>query len=315
MGRKVLVTDDDASIQTVLTRFLTSKGYEVLSAYDGEEALALAKSRHPDIILLDRSMPGKSGETVLQELKSHPVTKLIPVIFETGAGSQDDIVQGLSVGADDYIAKPFAMEELNARMESVLRRCAINLDANPLSRLPGNGVIEREIQRMIDEKKLFAVLYVDINHFKSYNDYYGFHRGDMVLRATSDLLRDVGVANQSLAAHVGGDDFVIITEREDVTDIHAQIMERFDRIKPDFYDAEELAAAGITVKDRQGVERRFPLLSLAVGVVTNRVRPITSVGEVSTISAEVKGVAKRLESGFFIDRRVTPYGAPQKQAA
>jgi diguanylate cyclase (GGDEF)-like protein len=310
--RKVLIIDDDASIQAMLKRVLSERGFEVITAYGGVEALAVAERELPDIILLDRTMPDKPGEEVLKELRLNVNTKLIPVIFATGRGSMEDVVDGLSVGADDYIAKPFSMDVLCARIESVLRRCAVNLDANPLSRLPGNGVIEREIQRLIDEKKLFAVLYIDINYFKAYNDYYGFHRGDSVLRAMSDLLREIGAANQSMAAHVGGDDFVIITEREDVTAIHAKIMDRFNGLREGFYDPEDRAAGYITVKDRLGVERHFSLLTVAVGVVTNRVRPLRSVGEVSTIAAEVKGVAKRLDTGFFVDRRNFPYGAPQK---
>ena len=313
LPKKVLVTDDDASIQALLKRFLTTKGYDVLAAYNGDEAIDIALRERPDIILLDLTLPGKSGEAVLKELRSHVNTKLIPVIFATGKGSDDDIIRGLTAGADDYISKPFPMEQLFARIESVLRRCAVNLDANPLSRLPGNGMIEREIQRLIDEKKMFDLLYVDLNHFKAFNDYYGFHRGDAVIMATADLLRNIAAQNRSMAAHIGGDDFVLITEGGFVHDIHAQIVEGFARLRNGFYVAADLAAGFISVTDRQNVERKFALLTLAVGVVSNRIRPIRSVGEVATISAEVKAVAKRSDTGFFIDRRVAAYDAPQQR--
>jgi diguanylate cyclase (GGDEF)-like protein len=275
--------------------------------------LELARKDPPDLILLDIKLPDINGDEVLRNLRSDSRTKLIPVIFVTGDGEQDSVVNRLSMGADDYLSKPFSSRELNARIQSVLRRCFVNLDANPLSHLPGNAVIERELQQMIERGHPFAALYVDINEFKAYNDYYGFYRGDAVIRKTADLLRELNMEGKVLVGHIGGDDFVLITQDPDVEGLCQRILTAFERIRNSFYDEKDRAAGFILVHDRRGAQRMFSPLSVSIGVVSNRVRPLRSIGEVATIGAEVKGVAKRMGgSAYFIDKRKDVYDAPQK---
>lgn len=314
MDKKILIVDDDVSIQSLLGRVLKSQGFKVFAASDGSSGLELAQKQIPDIVLLDLTLPDMKGEDVLKRLKENGRTKLIPVIFVTGKGRQENIVQGLRVGADDYLAKPFSLEELKARIESVLRRCSLNLDANPLTRLPGSGVIERRIQTLLDKNKLFSVLYVDLNEFKAYNDYYGAHRGDSVIRATAEVLKEVCKEEDSLVGHIGGDDFIVVTERQDIEEMSQNILNRFDAIRGDFYDEADRKVGYIMVSDRRGIKRAFSPVSIAIGIVTNRIRPLKSMMEISAIGAEVKSVAKKLEgSAYFVDRRRDAYRDAQKQ--
>lgn len=309
---KILVADDDAAMQAMLAKFLRHSGYDVIQALDGDEALAMVFREAPDLILLDCAMPKKTGTEVLHEIRRDPRSRMLPVIFETAAGGRDDIVRGLAIGADDYLPKPFELDVLGARIQTVLRRCSTNLDANPLTRLPGSAAIEREIRRLLDDDKAFSVLYVDLNEFKAYNDFYGSHRGDAVICATADILREMCGASAAIVGHIGGDDFVVVTEDAGVEDACRRIIAGFDAVRMGFYDESERTAGFIAVVDRRGERRNFAPVSVAIGVVTSRVRKLRTVMEVSAIGAEVKAVAKRQKgSAFFIDRRKDDYPLPQ----
>lgn len=188
MKQKILVADDEPSVQKLLARALSAEPYELVSVSNGRDALDLASSENPGVIVLDINMPGKNGIDVLKELRRNISTRMIPVILLTARASVSDEVSGLNMGADDYITKPFDLAELRARIAGILRRNQLALSANPLTHLPGSPMIEEEVNRHIQEKIPFAFFYVDISHFKSYNDAYGFARGDQVIRRTAEIL-------------------------------------------------------------------------------------------------------------------------------
>lgn len=303
----ILVIDDEPAIAHLLERSLRPR-YDVCVAEGALEGLSVLESEPIDLVLLDISLPGITGLELCRRIKSDVLLRHTPVVFVTGMGSVEDKVRGLHVGADDYLPKPFSMEELLARVEATIRKSQLSLEANPLSKLPGNGSIEREILKYIHAREPFSVLYADLNHFKAYNDYYGFLRGDNVIRTTARLLLEAADPRKNLVGHVGGDDFIIVSREDDPGALCRSFIQRFDEAAPYFYDERERIAKFIVTKDRLGRTQTFPLLSVAIGVVTSHVRPLRSVGEVASIGAEVKGAAKRLTgSAFFIDRRRTPH--------
>ena len=182
----------------------------------------------------------------------------------------------------------------------------MGLEANPLTRLPGNVTIETEILARIQKKTPFAVLYVDLNSFKAYNDTYGFVKGDDVIRETARILLTQSALAQGFVGHIGGDDFIVLTVPEQAESLCQKLIAAFDAKAPDFYTPEDKARGYVETKDRRGQVTRFPLLSMAIGVVSNQVRPISSLGEVSKIGAEMKHFAKENKdkgSAYAIDRR------------
>jgi CheY-like chemotaxis protein len=308
----VLVIEDDAKVANLMARAL-NPSFRVEVAAGALEGLSILESEPVDLILLDIGLPGITGLDLCKRVKSDVLLRHTPIIFVSGRDRTEDKVEGLHVGADDYLAKPFRLEELVARAEAAIRKSNLSLEANPLTRLPGNGSIERDIIKRIASRETFSVLYCDLNDFKAYNDYYGFIRGDQVIRETARVLLQSSEQGRNLVAHVGGDDFVIVTATSDVDGMCRDVLRRFDETAPLFYDERDRQAGFIVTKDRRGETHRFPLLSLSIGVVTNAVRPIKSLGEVAAIGAEVKGVAKRQGgSAYFIDKRRDPYAAPQK---
>jgi GGDEF domain-containing protein len=183
------------------------------------------------------------------------------------------------------------------------------LDANPLTKLPGSVAIENIIKKRLDLGSPMAFCFVDIDTFKSFNDKYGYVRGNELLKFTAKLIeakiQEYGEEGD-VVGHIGGDDFVFVTILERYERICASIIEEFDKSVPDFYDPEDRDRGYITGVTRQGEELSFPILSLSIVVVTNRTREIESHIQVGEIAAELKGYAKSLGgSVYVVDRRAT----------
>lgn len=303
---KVLIVDDDPDILDVLRITLEGEGYEIIEAHDGEEALDLIKKKMPNLLIVDFKMPRLSGDEVCKILKDDILLQYMPIIMLTGKGEVTDKVRGINAGADDYIVKPFEPQELVARVRMILRRSARDLDANPLTRLPGNVSILNEVQERLNKKALFAVCYIDLDKFKTFNDKYGFEKGDEVIRQTARIL--ISSAKQfgnpeDFIGHIGGDDFVIVTTPDKAENICKNIIDGFNKIVPTLYDRKDLEKGYIIGKDRQGKTIKVPLLSISIGIVTNEKRQFSHVGEVGQIGAELKEYAKSLEKSNYVKER------------
>lgn len=307
MGVKILIVDDDPDIRDVLKLTLSEENYEILEASDGEEALRVIRSIQPDLILLDYKIPKVDGREVCRRIKKDLLLRHLPIIMVTGKGDISDKVDGIDAGADDYVVKPFEPKELLARIRMILRHTERDLEANPLTRLPGNVSILKELSKRIENKSLFAVCYLDLDKFKSYNDKYGFEHGDEVIRETARLLiraaQELG-NRDDFVGHIGGDDFVIVTTIDKADALCQKLILDFESLIPSFYNEKDRKNGYILGKDRQGLEQKIPLLSISIGVVTNEFRKITHVAQIGEIGAELKAYAKSLErSNYVRDRR------------
>ena len=305
----VLVVEDDPLIQRVLQTTLELEGFSFVLANTGESAIQIALREVPHLILLDLMLPGMDGFEVVRQLRSNVKTAHIPVLMLSARNDTADKVRAFDTSVDDYLTKPFNIAELLARIRMQLRRVQENL-LSPLTGLPGGVQVERAIEQKLHEGIIWAILYLDMDHFKAYNDVYGFVRGNdlirLLARVSSDAVRRAGNVTDFLG-HVGGDDFVIITSPERVQTLCEQLISQFDEQSRGLYTQEDLTRGVLTGLDRQGNPRTYPLVTLSIGVVTNRHRPITSMEEVSRIAAEVKRKAKEcLTSSYFIDRRGPP---------
>jgi len=307
MAIKILIVDDDPDIRDILKLTLSEENYEVLEAQDGEEALKVINTKPLNLVLLDYKIPKVDGRQVCREVKKDLLLRHLPIIMVTGKGDINDKVGGIDAGADDYVVKPFEPKELLARIRMVLRRTERDLEANPLTRLPGNVSILNELSRRLESKSLFAVCYIDLDKFKSYNDKYGFEHGDEVIRETARILiRNIQQYSNpdDFIGHIGGDDFVIVTIPQLVDNICKKIIADFENTVPSFYNEVDRKNGYIIARDRKGNEQKIPLLSVSIGVVTNELRKIEHVAQISEIGAELKAYAKSLErSNYVKDKR------------
>jgi diguanylate cyclase (GGDEF)-like protein len=308
MAIKILVVDDDPDIRDILKLTLSEENYEVLEAGDGEEALTAIRSKPLDLVLLDYKIPKIDGREVCRSVKSDLLLRHLPIIMVTGKGDINDKVGGIDAGADDYVVKPFEPKELLARIRMILRRSACDLEANPLTRLPGNVSIMNELDRRLSGKQLFAVCYADLDKFKAYNDTYGFEHGDEVIKETARILiramQKYGNPDDFIG-HIGGDDFVLVTTPQAADKICKKIIVDFEKAVPSFYNEADRKKGFILAHDRKGKEQKIPLLSISIGVVTNESRKISHVAQIGQIGAELKEAAKRLErSNYIKDKRL-----------
>src|SRR6185369_11442683 len=253
MPDKLLIVDDEPQVRLLL-RTALGKTYDVAEAENGEDALRLARTGEYRLMLLDLMMPEMSGHEVCLRLRRNPLTCHMTVVMLTARDREEDVVHGLASGADDYIVKPFKISELKARIESHLRRQWRELQANPLTGLPGNMQIEQVIRANLKALASFAVCYADLNNFKVYNDQYGFTAGDRVLGYTAELLTavvaELGNPDQDFVGHVGGDDFVIITTPERAEGICQTVVNRFDSEIDRYHSDEDRERRGLFARDR-----------------------------------------------------------------
>jgi|GEM_PF-245330 len=305
---RIFVVDDDPAIRSLLQVALSSHGYEVITANDGAEALPLILRSQPDLVLTDVSMPKMDGNQLCNALRSDARTAFTPVIFLSGNNSVEDKVASFGIGADDYVTKPVSMQELFARIGVQLRKVAERGIINSLTRLPGGGRVEDFLKMMLNREGVsFAVLYVDLDNFKAYNDYYGFVRGNQVIILLADILREIMSdedGEYNFTGHIGGDDFVLVTTYERAEAIGRQIISEFDSRVRDLYDPPDLEQGYIVTRSRQGNPKAFKIISVSIGVVNNKFRRVTSLLDIGEISAEVKRAAKRIKgSSFYVDKR------------
>ncbi len=306
----VLVVDDDEQMLKLIKRVLERAGFECVAVGDGKAAHDAAVDWRPDIIILDLMLGATTGEEILVDLRKDFRTRLIPVVFLTVRSSLKDKVDHLLNGADDYVTKPFIPEELVARLRAVITRATTTRELNPLTGMSGNSDILREITNRLVAQDRFAVLYPDIDAFKSYNDHYGFVRGDDVIKTLSTIILEVLEANPSkrhFAGHVGGDDFVILTEPQLAEPIAEEITKRFDASIPALYDLVDRERGWIEYEERNGNKVRAEFVSVSIGIVIAEAGSYASAAALAARAAEVKGVAKRMPgSKWVLDRRRPP---------
>ena len=309
MDKKViLAVDDSALMLKALSDILENEGYEVITARNGIEGIKKVNELRPNLVLLDVVMPEMDGFEVCRILRDDVSNNLIPIIMLTSQSDESDRLEGLELGADDYITKPYNEREVVIRVRNTLKRIDRNRNANPLTGLPGNIEIQTEINRRISNNMMFAALYPDLDNFKAYNDVYGFANGDKAIVMTAKFLLDavkMRGTNHDFIGHVGGDDYVIITEVNKVDAICREIIKKFDENVLSLYNDKDKKLGYIQATNREGVATKFPLMSISIGVASNEKRPFYNHIQVAEAAAEVKKKAKGISgSAYAVDNRI-----------
>ncbi|HEX6498142.1 MAG TPA: response regulator [Micromonosporaceae bacterium] len=305
----ILVVDDDVDIARFVEVNLRLQGYDVLLAHNGAEGFDLARAHQPDLAIIDLMMPVVDGLELTRRLRADPMVGLIPIIMLTAKGLTVDKVHGLSHGADDYVVKPFDTMELIARVQSMLRRTHEIREVSPLTGLPGNIRILREIADRTHGGTPFAVCHIDIDRFKSVNDAYGFARGDEFIVALAEALRRAVVAvglPSAFLGHIGGDDFVVVCHPDQVRPLTEQAVVDFEAAADGLYDPVDAERGYLELTDRRGNVRQANLVTLSIGVALSASRTYSDPREVVSVASEMKTVAKSQPGSYVaVDRRGT----------
>jgi len=250
----------------------------------------------------------EQAETVLalcKELKSDSFTSLVPILVQYGEDDADLIAEGLAAGADEVITARDERENW-LRLRLLLDRASRDVNVHPTTRLPGTVQIERDLAARMATGNPFSVCYADLDHFKEFNDRYGYASGDRVILLVSRILRDLVrvLAPGGFVGHIGGDDFIFNVPLQYMEASCDDILQIFDELIPYQYSEEDRRAGYFLGKDRRGSIHRIPLMTLSIGVVTNQYRRFTHTAEISSLAGEMKTYAKSLPgSVYVVDRR------------
>jgi DNA-binding response OmpR family regulator len=268
---KILIVEDDADTSDMLREYFNLRGYEVLTAAWGGDALELCRRLPPDVIVLDIRLPDINGYDIYQELRSNLQTSRTPIIFLTQQNRREDVITGLKLGAVDYITKPFDLEELGLRVRNVLQQTSYQSLVSPITDLPADRLLEEQLKPLLKRAK-WAVLYMGINDLTLFSEAYGFKTVDDALQAIALVLdtvvKELGTISD-FAGHLGEGNFIVITAPDRVQRIKEEVLARLGRESNDSYHFGDKRLAFVKPNGTNGVDRRTPLISISVGVVTN----------------------------------------------
>lgn len=303
MPRNILIVSPHSVTPDILRENL-SQGENLKTFSTFASAYDSIYSEIPALLIVDISADPEIIP-LLNMLKDDPLFSGLPVLAILD--DPDHLPDWKNIQVDDYIWRKDIKRELSTKVELCNLRSQRIVEVNPLTRLPGNISINRQIQNRLDAGEPFGLAYTDLDCFKPYNDIYGFSRGDDVLRITGRLLLNITKSKQpenSFIGHIGGDDFVCITDIDVIEAVCKEFIEAFNRIIPTFYDQEDRNAGFIKGRDRAGQEQTFPFLSTSIGVVLSDGASFSHYGEITAVAAEVKAFAKRFEGSCYrVNRR------------
>ncbi len=286
---RILVVEDDFDISNMLRIYFGAQGYEVQVAPRGNDALTMTRKQLPNLIMLDIMLPDMNGYDVCRELRTTTRTSHIPIIFLTQRDERSDKIQGLELGADDYITKPFDIEELKLRVQNAISAAQRQTQIDSRSNLPTGRLIEDQLRNLMRTRRDWAYLDLKVNYFDMFTDVYGFVAGDEVIRFMSLLIGEVideCGTSEDYAGHPGRDNFVVITHGEDAEYMRQRLTQRFNDEVLQHYSFIDRERGYLLVPDPVYGERQVPLMSLSIGLVSTRTHQFSDIREITELAAE-----------------------------
>jgi GGDEF domain-containing protein len=305
----LVLSATDAPLPATAGAWLEQSGLTPSRVASSDELMAVCLRGRPRVLLVDARHDDMLGVEACGRVKVDSYSAVIPTIVFSGTDS-GAMERCFASGADEVLTDATPAVEVRARLNAALARSDRDVHVHPSTRLPGTDIIETCITRELAKNETFAVSYADLDHFKEFNDRYGYHEGDRVIRVLARILHDVvkGVCGEGgFVGHIGGDDFIFIIPSGAVQTVCAEIIEVYDLLVPFQYSESDRRAGYFFGKDRRGQLHRVPLMTLSIGVVTNERRPFSSAAQVSELATEMKAYAKSLSGSVFsVDRRSDP---------
>lgn len=282
---RILIVEDDFDISNMLRIFFTGQGYNVEVAARGNDALEMCRQQVPDLVVLDIMLPDMDGYAVCKSMRTTTRTSHIPIIFLTQKDERSDKIAGLELGADDYITKPFDIEELKLRVGTAIRNHQRLNMTNPTSGLPSSRLIEdqlRSLMRMQD----WSLLLIGIDNGKAFNDVYGFIAGAEVIRNTTLILNaavdEYGTLDDFIG-HASDDSFVLVTMGGDMQGLIEALRSRFQESIMNHYNFMDREQGFIELPGGE----QIPLMSLSIGMVSSEQR-FADIREITETAAELR---------------------------
>ena len=306
----VYYSSGDTQPPEVLHEFVADQGLTLERCTTVDEVVALVNRGFPAGVFVDGETVRDPAE-VCRSLKRDAFSAIVPIVIMAPAQRDSVVLDALAAGADEVLSTMMEPREQLLRLRMILRRADRDVSVHPTTRLPGTVQIERDIGMRMGRGELFAVCYADLDHFKEYNDRYGYNEGDRVIRMLARLLRDVvkGHSAEGFIGHIGGDDFIFNISLDHMRACCDDIIELFDELVPYQYTEDDRRAGYFLGRDRRGNILWVPIMTLSIGVVTNQSRKFTHTARVSELATEMKTFAKKLPGSVYaVDRRSDAQG-------
>jgi DNA-binding response OmpR family regulator len=310
---RVLLVEADSISSQLLSFSLQREGFQVIQAQSGPDGLRMAREHQADIILSEVLLPDIDGYEMCRQLRADWNTQRIPILLVTSLGGTENRIHGLLAGADDFVTKPYDVRELVIRLRRLISTYSNCSQINAVTHLPGGQVIRTYVEEIClrGRARDWALLQIDLKHFRAFNQVYGFREGDGVLRVLGDLLREIvppgcvgNTGNPCFIGHEGGDDFVAIVPLVQAGAVCDQLISTFDERIKACYPPEDSQKPYHLLVDRNGNTHMVPHLSLSIGVVTGDLCDGLSYLDVREIATAVTNRAKVEEgSASYVNRR------------
>jgi DNA-binding response OmpR family regulator len=261
---RLLIIEDDFDLAEMLETYFATQHYEVFHAETGEKGIELARSKYPQVILLDVMMPDIDGYEACRRLRQTSLTRYIPIIFLTQRDERANKVKGLELGADDYVTKPFDVDELRLRIQSVIRRATQESLHEHRTGLPTAALVEEELERRTKAEIKYTDLRFVIKGFKAYCDLYGFLAGDEVFAFTARSIREAVTAHGTPDDFIGllGDEFVIFSVTTTPDALSENILKRFKDGINAFYSFSDVERGNMLLNAGTLQEKATPLMQI-----------------------------------------------------
>jgi len=250
----ILVVEDDLDVAEMLNAYFNVQGYEVHTVNWGEDAVRSCQASLPDLVILDIRLPDIDGFEVAYRLRNNRRTSDVPIIFLTEKRARSDRLHGLELGADDYITKPFDVQELRLRVRNALKRSLQGSLTNPVTNLPEGILVEERLEECLKNND-WAIIVITLTNLEKFREAYGFVAADDVLRAVNlmihNAVREVG-GTSDFVGHLTSDEFIIVTAPGTLSNLSERILSRLEQALDFFYPLKDRERSE-TNKDRLAV--------------------------------------------------------------
>jgi diguanylate cyclase (GGDEF)-like protein len=297
--KTIITVSEDTLLTNIIIKNLKPL-YNVIVFSGVASALDSIYNSIPDLVIVEINLSNTKAIDILSNLKRDPMFSQLPILAILPDNT--DVLEWNTFFVEDYIRMQDLGREISPRVELCIIRSERVVEINPLTRLPGNISINKQIQSRLDANEVFALAYLDIDHFKPFNDKYGFSRGDEVIKVVGRLILNIVKNKQiqySFVGHIGGDDFIYIMDTDVIEETSAEIIDAFNRIIQTFYDPEDREKGYIQSRDRQGNIKTFSFMTVSIGITNNQNRHFVHYGEITEIASKMKTQAKRSKGGSF----------------
>jgi len=305
--KSIVIIDDTNEVYELATKiFEKEPEYEFTHSTSKKEAINKALESIPNLIIVNGDELEKNVLKVCEYIRKNPENAITPMIVTGSSKEVEYRVEILKKVVEYYIPKPLHEVYFYYTIKNLSRLIEANRCISDLTGLPGNLQIEIELKRRVSGRKLFAVLYADLDNFKAYNDKYGFMNGDEVIKYTANTMREAIQkygAKGDFLGHIGGDDFVAVVSYEDGKKIGKEIIKQFDKNIASFYSEEDVKNGYIKILNRKGKMEKYPLMTVTVAMISNKFKKYDSVLELGEDGASVKKKAKSIEGSTFLENR------------